>query len=432
MDLQRIAMLMASASGNGAAFSAFGEERVVTPASSTTTLTAMKLAEPHAARQIVVTVISRHYYGIGDMAATAVTVAGVSATKLVSRYNNNNYDASMWLAQVSSGATGDVVVTTGSITADVISVGTIALYGATSAVKATVSGHNVSPQLDIFGTLAVAKNGAVIGCAAISNWYPGAQVPPFDVSIKTLVSSELGSRIAVGAGYALTDSPVYPKLPAWYCAVAASFSPGTSRVSGVLFCTAYSDLDPSNGMEFVPAHKPGDLLVAFAHNTTSTTVPTLPSGWTQILAPAGAGNSAMLLAYKVATSNAEAVSGFTNANTVLVQVYHGVDTASPIGGSASNTGTSNTVTYPAITMSVTDGTSRVVCFAARKTQSGTLDNPPAGTTRRLNEYNSNGGGSQACGFDTNGGVSSWSAQNVAAGGASEGWFTCSVELKKKA
>lgn len=422
MDQNALALLMsASAFGKGAAFSAFGEERVVTPASATTTLTSMKLSDAHATRQIVVTVISYRYHGFGDMAATAITVAGVSASKLVSRAHDYNFDTSIWIATVPSGLTGDIVITTGSVTAEAISVGTFALYGA-SGSTATVSNQNATAQSGSLGNLAVRNGGSAIGVAALASTAE-AGVPAVDVAASVLVAT-YPTRHSHGVGYALSNSPLAANLPPWYCAAVASFKPNSAKVDGIVYCG--SAVAAATSISAVPAHKAGDLLVAFAYNASSTTVPTLPGGWTSIQAPAGVGASAMRVAYKLATSNSEAVTGFTNATMLAVHVYHGASAAFPIGGSANQNGTSNTVTYPALTMAVNDGTSRVVGFAGRKVAGGTLEAAPTGMTLRSNLDS----GNEIAGFDTGAGVSSWSAQTAAAGGASQQWFTCTLEIRK--
>lgn len=425
MDQNLLALMMGAASATGAAFPAFTEARSATPASATTTFTAVKLGDAHALRRVVVA-LSIHKGAGGTTGASAVTVAGVGATKITSRIDGLTWrEVSLWIADVSAGATGDVVVTTGSITADFLIAGTYALYGASGTAVATIGNDNSTAQSGSVGNLAVRKGGAVIGVAAINT----SSTPNVPAGLDFNVGGTANAKGSSGCGYVSTDSPIAVSLPAWYDAVAASFAPLSARVDGVLYAGAGSIV--GTALTVIPAHKAGDGLVAFAFNNSSNTTPTLPSGWTQIAAPAGAGSCAMLVACKVATSNAESVAGFTNASGLLLQVYHGCDPSSPIGGVATNSGTSNTVAYPALTLSVTDGTSRVVCFGGRKATGTAFETAPAGTTLRSNVDGGGGNVFEIAGFDTAGGVASWAAQNVAAGGATQQWFTCAIELKKR-
>lgn len=425
MDQNLLALFMGAASAAGAAFPVFSEARSATPASATTTLTAVKLGEAHAMRRVVVA-LSLHKGTAGNTGASAVTVAGVAATKITSRIDGLTWrEVSLWIADVSAGATGDIVVTTGSFTADFLIAGVYALYGTSGAAVATVGNHNSTAQSGNVGNLAVRRGGAVIAVAAIST----SSTPNVPAALDFNVGGTANAKGASGCGYASTDSPIAVSLPSWYDAVAASFAPLSARVDGVLYTGAGAIV--ATALTTIPAHKAGDLLVAFAFNNASTTIPTLPSGWTQIAAPAGAGSCAILVAYKVAATNTETVTGFTNASGLLVQVYHGVDAASPIGGVATNSGTSNTVAYPELAMGVTDGTSRVVCFGGRKATGTAFETAPAGTTLRSNVDGGGGNTFEVAGFDTAGGVASWASQNVAAGGSTQQWFTCTLELKKR-
>lgn len=74
----------------------------------------------------------------------------------------------------------------------------------------------------------------------------------------------------------------------------------------------------------MPAHQAGDLIVAFAFRDGSTTLPTLPAGWTSRLAPTGANSCSMRLATKIAASSSETSGTWTNATSLIVLVLRGV------------------------------------------------------------------------------------------------------------
>jgi hypothetical protein len=179
----------------------------------------------------------------------------------------------------------------------------------------------------------------------------------------------------------------------------------------------------------IPAHNAGDLILLFAYRDGSNTPPTIPSGWTAIptgSTGSGANTNSSVLAYRVATGS-DPGTGWTNANETVVHVYRGVN-ASPIGGSGDGGGNGTTVTYPTLTMSVTDGTSWVVGFAGHRSTNTTLQNPPTGMSSRSTLVDAT---AEVSGHDTNGGVSSWSATAVSVGGTGSGWRARTVEIKSQ-
>lgn len=158
----------------------------------------------------------------------------------------------------------------------------------------------------------------------------------------------------------------------------------------------------------MPAHQAGDLIVAWAYQGTSNTntIP-LPAGYTATAGQSGAGanSQSSRLAYKVATSNAEPFGEWTNAEEVAVHVVRGFDPTRPIGGTSTMTGVAD-VTFPEITLEVTDGTSMVLAFAGWRTSSGNLGAATfSGLTQRTNV--ANGAISRSTSYDTNGGVAAF-------------------------
>jgi hypothetical protein len=172
----------------------------------------------------------------------------------------------------------------------------------------------------------------------------------------------------------------------------------------------------------MPAHQAGDLIIVQAFRDGSTTLPTAVSGWTQISDGTGT-TCCSRVAYKIAASGSEVVGTWTNATSVTVTIYRN---AVGIGGFAAQSGTSGTITYPAITMQRTNGTSWVAAVAGHRSINVALETPPTGMTNRITVVDAT---DEAAAHDTNGGVSSWSSTGVTGGGTSSGWRTVVVELR---
>lgn len=177
----------------------------------------------------------------------------------------------------------------------------------------------------------------------------------------------------------------------------------------------------------LPAHQAGDVIIAFAYRDGSTTAPTVPAGWTTIASGTGGGGSsnASALAYKVAASSAETVGTFTNATNLVIGVYRGCRAANPIGGNATTTGSSTTITYPAVTMARGDGSSWVVGASGHRSTNVAIETAPAGMTFRTAQSNAT---AESALFDTNAGVASWSAATASVGGTASNWIARTVEL----
>ena len=146
----------------------------------------------------------------------------------------------------------------------------------------------------------------------------------------------------------------------------------------------------------IPAHQAGDLLVIFANRFDSTTIPTLPSGWTSAATETGM-DGAGRVGYRVATGSGTTSGTWTGAQTTLVWVLrdHG-----GIGAAAVDAAT----TLPALTLT---GSSSWV--GALQSGSELLPAVPSGMTSR----NSSAWASRVA--DTNGTVSSWASQSAVDG-----------------
>lgn len=173
----------------------------------------------------------------------------------------------------------------------------------------------------------------------------------------------------------------------------------------------------------LPAHIPGDLIIAFAFVDGSNTAATLPGGWTNI-SNDGANTCAGRIAWKKAASSSETSGTWTSATSVVFLVYRGNYSLS-VGNSATNTASSTTVNYPALTLTDADGSSWVVGVAGHRSTNTALETPPTGMTNRATAVDAT---DEVAGHDTNGGVTSWVSRNVTAGGTASGYRSYVIEV----
>jgi len=101
--------------------------------------------------------------------------------------------------------------------------------------------------------------------------------------------------------------------------------------------------------------KAGDFVCVVASRNAAT-APTVPGGWTTL--GSSATSPAMVVAGKI--WDGAALGTFTNATSCISIAWTGYDVASTYGAFASGIGTSTTITYPALTTQITNGTSHVV------------------------------------------------------------------------
>lgn len=138
----------------------------------------------------------------------------------------------------------------------------------------------------------------------------------------------------------------------------------------------------------IPSHNVGDLIVIFALRRSNATAPSVPvaSGtvpaWTTIDTETGSTDGAIVTAYFVATATNHTSGTWTNATDMIAAVISG-QKASPIGGHATGIGNdAANSTAPAVTMSVTDGSSLLMYFHGHNATVSSWGSAPAGYTRR--------------------------------------------------
>lgn len=170
----------------------------------------------------------------------------------------------------------------------------------------------------------------------------------------------------------------------------------------------------------------GNLHLAIAFRSGSTTAPSLPAGWTTITTAAtstGGTTGSILVGCKVASSGSDTGSGtWTNATSVYAASYAGTTVKNSgdcnitgIGNfTTNNAKTSTTVTYGAITVQNTNN-----WVAGLMGDSASSTCTPTGMT-------SVSGTGTILGNDTNATVSSWSSTNCTV--SSSTWLSAVVEI----
>lgn len=176
----------------------------------------------------------------------------------------------------------------------------------------------------------------------------------------------------------------------------------------------------------IPLHAVGDIIIAGAFRSNSNTVPVLPSGWTEIAS--GFGNQrALMVAYKFASSTSDIVEEFTGANNFVAHVYRGV-APQPIGDVQQMTSGTAIMTFPALTLQNSSGSSWVVGVGGISAGGQAVEIPPSGMVNRTNRAVS---GNEIVGHDTDGGVTEFT-QRTGGGTGGVQYRTVAFELKQAA
>jgi hypothetical protein len=104
-----------------------------------------------------------------------------------------------------------------------------------------------------------------------------------------------------------------------------------------------------------------DLIIVWAYNNGSTTVPSLPTGGgytsLQTASPGGSAN-ALRMGWKSAAGTETDTGTWTNATNISCEIYRAGGTATA-GASNIGTGNSATLAYPSLTLQTADGSSWV-------------------------------------------------------------------------
>lgn len=164
----------------------------------------------------------------------------------------------------------------------------------------------------------------------------------------------------------------------------------------------------------------GDYIIVWAHRDGSTTAPTIAAGYTLIGAVSGSTNS-MRVGWKLSNGTETTSGSWSAATSVVCEVWRGLDSRYPFGHWAGSTGSSATLSFPALTMWAQDNTSQVIACGAHRSATNVGTNAPSGMTVQSSAVD-------CAVFDTNGTVSSWTVQTAGVN-ASSGWCTFVIEVR---
>ena len=162
-----------------------------------------------------------------------------------------------------------------------------------------------------------------------------------------------------------------------------------------------------------------DVILVFAFNSASTTIPSLPSGFSSILTDTNV-SQAQRTGFKRSTGGDTTSGTWTNATRVVCMVYAGVvTTGNPYGGHNTSSGNGSVWTYNSLTMTVGDGSSWVIGMGGERLAGGEGGN----TTLLGNRIT----GSLTQGLDSGTGLASY-ASETESGMANTRWITSSLEI----
>ncbi len=194
------------------------------------------------------------------------------------------------------------------------------------------------------------------------------------------------------------NNPPFPPQP--QKARAAAVISFINSCTGTTSCTS------------VPAHQVGDLFLAFVGRDSSANAPTLPSGWTSvttnsIASGTGSAKSVILVACKVATTNTETITGFTNGSNLVAHIYRGQRAGltaacastvlgTPVNWTTTVNTTATTETFSAVTNG--DASSWDVGFGYAPAATAGISTAPTGMINR------SAASTKAGGHDTNAAV----------------------------
>lgn len=180
----------------------------------------------------------------------------------------------------------------------------------------------------------------------------------------------------------------------------------------------------------IPTHQAGDLIVAFAFRDGSATPPSLPSGqgWLSPSNATRAGTSCShRTAYKIAAGSSEATGTFTNASSLIVVVYRGVNLNQPIGTNTVNSGASTSIGFAATNPLNLDGSSWLLGFCGHRSADVSITTAPSGMSNVTSVSDAT---DECAAHDTNAGrTTNWSATNASVGGTSSGWTSHVLEIR---
>jgi hypothetical protein len=176
-------------------------------------------------------------------------------------------------------------------------------------------------------------------------------------------------------------------------------------------------------------HQPGDMIIMVARRANNTP-PTIPAAggtvppWTQIFGATGVNTLSHVVAFTIATASNHTSGTWTNAANVGMMVLRG-NRALSIGASASGSGATSAVTFPALTLQRADGTSWGLRIHNRAGTGNTMVNPPAPW---LNVWTQPSGSSALLGLWVAAPISANPTADLVTGGSNAAWEADTIEI----
>lgn len=298
-----------------------------------------------------------------------------------------------------------------------------------------------------YGADTTGSNGANAVVQSVTNFDDTATVSTISAVLGTPAASSTVFGAVGSAGFTLTAGAGLTLLSSVVDGV--SNSVGTEWASGGLATVAGTlsgnsevgiiaiEIKNGAGLRFINGgasaattttipigHQGNDLLLMWAYNGASTTLPTVPAGWLSLGGGTGTTCSGQL-GYRVAGSNAETSGTWTNATDLICLVYRGQATNKvPVSTPSQQTGTSTSVSYSGVAPMKCPGTSLLAFFSGISTANTALETPPTSTVFRANAV----GTQEVAGFDTNVPLSVYLFNSVSVGGTSGNWISRPVEI----
>ena len=177
----------------------------------------------------------------------------------------------------------------------------------------------------------------------------------------------------------------------------------------------------------------GSFITVFAARA-SNTPPTLPGAYSNLgtgIIQAGAGGTlaSARVACRIASGSGDTtVTGFTNATLIIAVSFSGDAAQNTLGCGTGGIGnfifssakTSTSISFPALKLAHTSGSSWILAF-------GYASAAAPGAPTGLMQFQTVGAGPGLGGYDSNGGLTSWSAQSVTV--ASSTWLSAVIEIR---
>lgn len=164
-----------------------------------------------------------------------------------------------------------------------------------------------------------------------------------------------------------------------------------------------------------------DLIIVFAYNNASTTIPTLPAGYTSLQTNSATGN-AMRIGAKISSGGDTSSGSWTNATNVVCHVYAGTSGAAVANrclNATNGAGNSATLTYTGFTMTG-GGRNWIAGFGGAKAATNGMGGNTSTLTNRTSQTIVNG-------LDSGAPKSSWSSETLTVTGSGR-WLTATVEI----